>query len=69
MCISVIGKPRTNIIARATSNVIKLLEDKGIETVLQWIPSHVGILGNMIVDLLAAEAHHSQPSVKAPDDL
>ena len=37
---------------------IKDLADTGMITTIQWIPGHVGIHGNKVVDALAKEAHN-----------
>ena len=37
---------------------IKCIFENGTKLSLQWIPSHRGIRGNVVVDLLAKEAHN-----------
>ena len=46
---------RGHNLAGVSESMIRLdeLRDSGVELVVQWIPSHVGIIGNEIADTLA----------------
>ena len=40
----------------------------GYTTHLQWVPSHVGVVGNTVADRAAAEAHSHLNTVDPPTD-
>lgn len=53
--------------ARCIGQMARNLESKGWQIAFQWLPSHVGILGNERADRLAAEAHHTNvPTLTVP---
>lgn len=53
--------------ARYIAHLARNLQAKGWEISFQWLPSHVGILGNETADLLAAAAHQlGTPIIMVP---
>ena len=47
----------------------KLLSDSSIDITLQWIPSHVGVMGNEEVDDIAKRAHENPAETEAELDI
>ncbi|KAG0415563.1 hypothetical protein HPB47_007264 [Ixodes persulcatus] len=45
------------LIAQEAAHIATKLEDNGWRLVFQWVPSHIGILGNERADTLATRAH------------
>ncbi|KAH7998717.1 hypothetical protein HPB51_026385 [Rhipicephalus microplus] len=51
------GVPVALRLARRFAVIVR----NGCDLVFQWVPSHVGLLGNETADVLAKEAHHLSP--------
>ncbi|XP_040066226.1 uncharacterized protein LOC120839895 [Ixodes scapularis] len=63
-----IRKPGPCPTANEVRRVVRQLEEHGHSISLQWVPSHVGLRGNEIVDCLALRAHDLSPTLRAPSD-
>ncbi|KAG0417347.1 hypothetical protein HPB47_005676 [Ixodes persulcatus] len=63
-----IRKPGPCPTANEVRRVVRQLEEHGHSISLQWVPSHVGLRGNEIVDRIALRAHDLSPTLRAPPD-
>ncbi|KAM7299308.1 uncharacterized protein ISCGN_019875 [Ixodes scapularis] len=61
-----IRKPGPCPTANEVRRVVRQLEEHGHSISLQWVPSHVGLRGNEIVDRIALRAHDLSPTLRAP---
>ena len=49
-------------------NLADILRDSEVKLTIQWVPSHVGLMGNERADELAKAAHNMPTTIKAPLD-
>ena len=55
-------------IAHAIKQKAKLLSNYNMELTIQWLPSHVGVEGNEVVDQIAKQAHETHQETDAVID-
>ncbi|GFO30226.1 RNA-directed DNA polymerase from, partial [Plakobranchus ocellatus] len=63
--VQALGGSRSENVGEAVQLADHLLKTEGVQTTVQWIPSHIGILGNEIADELANEGR-GMPQPRKP---